>query len=84
MINPLLIKSSKLNIKPSLKTIEPHRLIALIESDLQTYPKSTIREIHKRIPDVDIKDLRKIIYKMVNDGILHHTPDKTYRKYWLV
>ncbi len=83
LINPQLIKSSKLKIKPSLKTIEPYRLIALIESDLQTYSGSSIREIHNRIPDVDYKDLQRTIYKMVKEGILFHSPDKTYRKYWL-
>lgn len=83
LINPQLIKSSKLNIKPSLRTIETHRLIALIESDLQIYPESTIREVHSRLPDVNFKDLQKIIYKMVKDGALLHSPDKTYRKYWL-
>lgn len=83
LINPKLMSSSKLNIKPSLKTIEPHRLKALIESDLQTYPRSTIKEIHKRIPDVDLKDLRKTVYQMAKEGILLHTPDKTYRKYWM-
>ena len=83
LINPQLIKSSKLKIKPSLKTIEPHRLIALIESDLQTYPNSTIREIHSRVPDVNYKDLQKTIYKMVENGVLNHSPDKTYRKYKL-
>ncbi len=83
LINPQLIRSSKLNMKPSLKTIEPHRLIALIESDLQTYPESSIREIHKRIPDVNYKDLQKAIYKMVKDGVLSHSSDRTYRKYWL-
>jgi len=83
LINPQLIKSSKLKIKPSLKTIEPHRLIALVESDLQTYPESTIRDIHSRIPDVNYKDLQKTIYKMVKNGVLNHSSDKTYRKYWL-
>ena len=83
LINPKLIKSSKLNIKPSLKTIEPHRLIALIESDLQTYPKSTITEIHKRIPDVYRKDLQKIIYKMVENGKLKNSNAKKNRTYWL-
>lgn len=83
LINPQLIKSSKLNIKPSLKTIEPYRLMALIESDLQTYPQSMIRDIHHRLPDIDLKDLRKVIYQMVKNGVLLHTPDKTYRKYWL-
>lgn len=68
LINPELIKSSKLNIKPSLKTIEIHRLVALIESDLQTYPSSLMREIHNRIPDVNYKDLQKTVYQMVKDG----------------
>ena len=38
LINPKLISSSKLNVKPSLITIEPHRLRALIEEDLKVYP----------------------------------------------
>jgi len=60
-----------------------HRLVALIESDLQTYPKSTIKEIHSRIPDVAYKDLQKAIYQMVKNAVLLHTSDKTYRKYWM-
>ena len=83
LINPELIKSSKLNIKPSLKTIETHRLLALLESDLQTYPNSSLKEIHSRISDVNYKDLQKAVYKMVKEGKLLHTLDKTYRKYWL-
>lgn len=70
LINPEIIKYSELNIKPNLKTIEPHRLIALLETDISTYPNSSISEIHKRLPDVDIKDLRKTIYQMVEDGKL--------------
>ncbi len=83
LINPELIKSAKLNIKPNLKTIEPYRLQALIISDLEMYPNSTIREIHNRIGDIDFKDLQKTIYKMVKDNKIKHTPDKTYRKYFL-
>ena len=70
LINPELLKSSKLNISPSLKTIEPYRLQALIETDLQTYPNSSIRDIQGRLPDVDIRDIRKVIYQMVDDGKL--------------
>jgi len=83
LINPQLIKSSKLNIKPSLKTIEPHRLIALIESDLQLYPGSSITEIHKRIPDVNIKDLRKTIYKLVKDEKLKTMGASKNRTYFM-
>lgn len=83
LINPELLKSSKLNIKPSLKTIEPHRLIALIESDLQTFPNSTIKEIHKRIPDVNYKDLQKTIYKMAKDGVIKTSGASKNRTYFM-
>ncbi len=81
LINPKLLKSSKLNIKPSLKTIEIHRLKALIESDLATYPNSTINDIHNRIPDVDYKDLQKTLYKMAKDKIINNSNAKKNRTY---
>lgn len=81
LINPKLITSSKINIKPTLKTIEPHRLKALIIEDLERYPKSSIADIAKRLPDVLIVDLRKCIYKMVTEGKLVYEGGKTYRKY---
>lgn len=83
LVNPTLIKSSQLDIKPSLKTIAPHVLIALIKSDLQVYPNSTISQIHKRLVDVSYKDLQRNIYKMTKKGVLLHSSGKTYRKYWL-
>ena len=81
LLNPKLITSSKINIKPTLKTIEPHRLKALIIEDLERYPKSSIADIAKRLPDVLIVDLRKCIYKMVTEGKLVYEGGKTYRKY---
>ena len=83
LINPKLISSSKINIKPTLKVIEPHRLEALIEDDLNRYPNSQVADIQKRLEDVPLQDIRKKVYTMVKKGILEHTPDKTYRKYWL-
>ncbi|SHG16270.1 ATP-dependent DNA helicase RecG [Salegentibacter echinorum] len=83
LINPKLLKNSKINIKPTLKVIEPHRLKALIIEDLERYPRSEANEIRKRLEEVPIEDIRKIIYKMVRKGELEHTKDKTYRKYWL-
>jgi predicted transcriptional regulator len=78
-----LIKTSSLNIKPSLKTIEMPSLKALIEQDLKIHPKSKIGEIYARIPDIAYKDLQKAIYELVREGIVEHTPDKKSRKYWL-
>jgi len=83
LINPLLIQSSASNVEPSLKTIELHRLKALIEEDLKTYPESKFREIQERIPDVREKDLRKALYALVEEGTFEHTPDKAHRRYWL-
>lgn len=83
LINPKLLKNSKINIKPTLKVIEPHRLKALIVEDLERYPRSEANEIKKRLEEVPIEDIRKVIYKMVKKGELEHTNDKTYRKYWL-
>ena len=68
LINPKLISSSKINIRPTLKTIEPHRLKALIIEDLERYPKSMISDIAKRLPDVLLNDIRKCVYKMVDEN----------------
>ena len=68
LINPKVIANSKANIKTSLKTVEPHRLVALIEEDLRLHPNSMRREIHKRLPDIDEKDLQKHLYEMVKSG----------------
>lgn len=81
LINPKLISSSKINIKPTLKTIEPHRLKALIIEDLERYPKSKMSDIAKRLPDVLITDIRKCVYKMVAEGTVKFEGGKTYRVY---
>lgn len=83
LINPKVISSSKINIKPTLITIEPHRLNALIIEDIKRYPGSMISDISKRLPDVLIRDLRKNIYKMVSNRILRTEGGKTFRKYYL-
>jgi ATP-dependent DNA helicase RecG len=83
LINPKLIANAKLNVKPTLKLIEPHRLKALIEEDLKMHPKSKIGDIHKRLPDVLIDDIRKSLYDMVKEERLVHSGGTTYRTYSL-
>jgi ATP-dependent DNA helicase RecG len=82
LINPKLISDSKLNIKPTLKTIEPHVLKALIEEDLKHYPESSIRDIHNRLKDVPFEELQRIVYSMVDEGKVKYSGGKTYRKYF--
>ncbi|OAV66130.1 hypothetical protein Barb6XT_02104 [Bacteroidales bacterium Barb6XT] len=83
LVNPQIIANSKTNIKTSLKTVEPYRLMALIEEDLRLHSKSTRREIHQRLPDVSEKDMKKYLYEMVNAGKLCTEGSKTFRRYRL-
>ena len=70
LVNPKLIANSKINIKPTLKTIEPHRLKALIEEDLKLYPKSKSAEIQSRISDVPIEDIRKCLFNLEKQSVV--------------
>jgi ATP-dependent DNA helicase RecG len=83
LINPKLVSSSKLNIKPTLKIIEPHRLKALIEEDVRMYPRSKMSEIQKRLPDIVAADIQKCVYKLVKDGTFSVHGAKTNRTYSL-
>lgn len=64
-----MLKNAKSNIVTSLKTIEPHVLKALIMEDLRVHPLSKISDITERIPDIDVKDIRKMLYSMVGKEI---------------
>lgn len=83
VINPKLMVDSKLNLTPSLKTIEPYVLEQLVLTDIENYPDSQISDIDKRIKDVEKKEIQKIIYKLVKEGRLTTSGSKTYRKYRL-
>lgn len=83
LVNPTLIASSKINIKPTLKTIEQPRLKALIEEVLKITPNISIKTIHSKIGDIDISDVRKCVYKMVKEDVLETSGAKTDRSYFL-
>ncbi len=83
VINPKLMVDSKLNLTPSLKTIEPYVLEQLVLTDIENYPDSQISDIDKRIKDVEKKEIQKIIYRLVKEGKLITSGSKTYRKYRL-
>ena len=70
LVNPKLIENAKVNRVTTLKTVEPHRLKMLIEEDLRLHPNSKISDISSRLPDADLKDIRKMVYGMVEEQIL--------------
>jgi len=83
IINPKILSDSKLNIKPSLRTIEPYVLEELIKTDLRNYPNSPISEIHDRIKDIDFKEIRRTVYRLLTRGSLISFGPKKLRKYKL-
>lgn len=83
LINPKLISSSKINIKPTLKVIEPHRLEALIIEDLLRYPKSKSLDVQKRIEELPIEDIRKKLRAMENEGKILTEGSKKGKVYYV-
>jgi len=83
MINPNILSSVEHNLKPSLKTMEEPHLKALIKEDLKLHPKSKISEIHRRVEDLDISYLRKVIYKMASNGEIEKEGEKKSMVYFL-
>ena len=83
MINSQILSSMEHNLKPSLKTMEEHTLRALIKEDLKAHPKSKISQIHQRMDDLDMKYLRRIVYKMYEDGELEREGIRSNMVYFL-
>ena len=83
IINPKLLSDSKLNIKPTLKTIEPHRLKALIVEDLQIHPRSKSSEIQERIHDISIEEIRRVLLSMEKAKTILSEGSKRYKVYVL-
>jgi ATP-dependent DNA helicase RecG len=83
IINPALLKSSELNISPSLKTIEPHVLAELVKKDLEIYPQSSMSDIDGRIKDVPRDEIKKVVYSLVSEGVLRTSGANKNRQYEL-
>jgi ATP-dependent DNA helicase RecG len=83
LVNPKLIANSNINIKTSLKTIEPHSLRALVIEDLRLYPNSLKKQIQNRLPDAEPNDIQKLIYKLIEEGVVVSAGSKKTRTYQL-
>lgn len=69
-VNPKLLGSIEHNLKPSLKTMEDYKVKALILEDLKVHPKSKASDVHGRLDDLDVAYVRKIIYKLRDEGLI--------------
>lgn len=82
-VNPQFVSNAKLQVKTSLKTLEPHTLKALIREDLRLHPESHLSDISLRLPDVEIKELEALVRKMALQNELKPIGGRRYRKYSL-
>jgi ATP-dependent DNA helicase RecG len=83
LLNPELFAQAKLDIKPSLKTLEPYKLEALIVEDLKYNGKSKLSDVQNRLKEISENDIQKTIYRMVVQGDLITEGAKRNRSYTL-
>jgi ATP-dependent DNA helicase RecG len=84
LLNPDLFAQAKLNLTPSLKTIEPHKLEALIIEDLKYNGKSKMVDIQKRLKEVYPNDIQKTVYRMTKKGVLEKEGADKNRVYFII
>ena len=83
MLNPKILSSMEHGLKPSLKTMEEPHLRALIIEDLKIHPKSKISEIYGRRGDLELKYLRRVVYRMREEGVLGREGENKNMVYFL-
>jgi|TARA_R100000501_G_scaffold7307_2_gene15334 ATP-dependent DNA helicase RecG len=67
-IDPQLLKGLEFVGDTTLKRIEPHRLLALIEEDVGHYPGTKIGQIHERIgPEIPRSRLKRAMKQLVEE-----------------
>jgi ATP-dependent DNA helicase RecG len=81
LLNPALFSQAELDITPSLKTIEPYKLEALIMEDLKYNGRSKIADIQNRLSEAPKTDIQKTLYKMVDKNLLITQGAKRNRTY---
>jgi ATP-dependent DNA helicase RecG len=81
LLNPDIFSQAKLNLTPILKTIEPHKLNALILEDLRYNGFSRRAQIQERLSEVPPEDIQKMLYQMVEEGDLVTQGAKRNRSY---
>ena len=71
LVNPKLLSSAKLNVKPTLKTIETHALKALIIEDLKINTNSSVTQIFEHLrKEVPREDVQRSVYTLYKEGFI--------------
>jgi ATP-dependent DNA helicase RecG len=81
LLSDALLRQASMNIRPSLKTLEPHVLETLILKDLEIHSPASSQEIQSRLPEVALKDIQRILYRLEKNGAVLGQGVKRYKKY---
>ncbi|MGA8890657.1 MAG: ATP-binding protein [Anaeromyxobacteraceae bacterium] len=83
-VPPAFLKAVALDLKTTLKRVQPHRLRALILEDLDRYPGSSSSEIHQRVgPEINARTLKRAIDTLIEAGEVSPSGKKRWTKYRL-
>ena len=85
VLNPEVFAAANLQVKPTLKTIEPHLLRALLTEDLRAYPNSLLAEMNHRLgEELGAHLLRRQLLQLTKDGLVETSGANRNRRYSLV
>ncbi len=83
-VNKKYLKELSFEGKTSLREIESHRLRELLIVDLETYGKSSISEIHKRIgEEIRRRKIRHELNKLIDDEIISKEGERKWTRYFI-
>lgn len=83
-VSPDLLRGAGLDGRTTLKRMEPHRLRALVQEDLQRYPGSSSADIHRRVaPELALRTVRRALEELREQESIRHEGDRRWRRYWL-
>lgn len=83
LLNPDLFSKAKLNLTPSLKTIENKKLESLIIEDIKLNGDRKMSEIKTTFKEFDPADIQKSVYKLAKSGDITTFGANKNRKYKL-
>jgi len=83
-VPPALLREAGLDAQTTLKRVQPYRLRALILEDLERFPDSPSKEVHRRVgPEIPDRTFRRALEALVENGQVKSTGGTRWRKYRL-
>jgi ATP-dependent DNA helicase RecG len=82
-VDPALLQEVGFDHQTTLRRIEPHRLRALIEEDVNRYPGATAPEIRSRVaPEIPASTLRDALQVLVTSQRIRPEGERRWRRYF--